>query len=238
MDSKAFFKFDLSDFDARDVAELNKFGKSVFNLENILANATELKYTQQLGSVLASEVESPSDDLVKHLTSKIYEGRFTSAVCEQFRPLVKSAFRDFINEKLSSRLKSALQGVDLDIADSNVSDAHAEPDDGIVTTAEEVEGFHIVRAILAKHVPIKRVVLRDTKSYCGVLLDNNNRKPICRLHFNGSQKYFGTFDTEKNETRNPIDRLEAIYDFENQIVSSLNHYDGNSTSTPPSESNA
>ncbi|APZ93607.1 type I restriction endonuclease [Fuerstiella marisgermanici] len=226
MDTKAFFKFDLDDFDARDVAELSKFAKSVFNLENILANATELKFTQQLSAVLAAEVESPSDDLVRHLTSQIYEGRFTAGVCEQFRPLVKSAFRDLINERLSNRLKSALQGVDAEAERSETSDP-AGPDDGIDTTAEEVEGFHIVRAILAKHIPIKRVVMRDTKSYCGVLLDDNNRKPICRLHFNGSKKYLGMFDADKNETRNPIDRLEEIYGFEEQIVASVHRYDGN-----------
>ncbi|EKJ99170.1 restriction endonuclease [Rhodopirellula baltica SH28] len=227
MDSKAFFKFDLNDFDARDVAELSKFGKSVFNLENILANATELKFTQQLGAVLATEVESPSDELVKHLTSKIYDGRFTSTVCDQFRPLVKSAFRDFINDRLSNRLKSALQGVDSDIQSSTSESVSEHQDDGIVTTTEEIEGFHIVRAILAKHIPIKRVVMRDTKSYCGVLLDDNNRKPICRLHFNSGQKYIGTFDTDKNETRNPIDQLETIYEFEKQIIDSVNAYDGN-----------
>ncbi len=227
MDSKAFFKFDIHDFDARDVAELSKFGKGVFNLENILANATELKYTQQLGAVLAAEVESPTDELVRHLTSKIYGGRFTAAICDQFRPLVKSAFRDFINDRLSSRLKFALQGVDADLEGGDEAPETSASDDGIVTTAEEVEGFHIVRAILAKHIPIKRVVMRDTKSYCGVLLDNNNRKPICRLHFNGLQKYVGIFDASKVETRNPIDTLEAIYGFEDQIVAGVQRYDGN-----------
>ncbi|QDS94280.1 hypothetical protein FF011L_30590 [Roseimaritima multifibrata] len=237
MDTKAFFQFDLNDFDARDVAELNKFGKSVFNLDNILANATELKFTQQLAAVLESEVDSPSDELVKHLTSKIYDGRFTSSVCDQFRPLVKSAFRDFINVRLSNRLKSALQGVDSSLTISDENNENDESDSGILTTAEEVEGFHIIRAMLAKHVPIKRVVMRDTKSYCGVLLDDNNRKPICRLHFNASQKYIGTFDADKNETRNPIDNLEAIYDFEKQIISTVHSYDGIGNSSPESSSN-
>jgi hypothetical protein len=234
MDTKAFFKFNLNDFDARDVAELSKFAKSVFNLENILTNATELKFTQQLGAVLAAEVESPTDELVRHLTSKIYEGRYTATICDQFRPLVKSAFRDFINDRLSHRLKSALQGVDAEPSSTDSKDESNEPDDGILTTAEEVEGFHIVRAILAKHVPIKRVVMRDIKSYCGILLDDNNRKPICRLHFNASQKYIGTFDAEKNETRNPIDRLEAIYQFEEQLVSTAQHHDGHTPNTTTS----
>ncbi len=235
MDSKAFFKFDLNDFDARDVAELSKFARTIFNLDNILANATELKFTQQLGAVLEAEVTSPSDELVKHLTSKIYDGRFTSGVCDQFRPLVKSAFREFINNRLSSRLKSALQGVDSDSTSITDTQETKSQDNGIITTAEEVEGFHIVRAILAKHVPIKRIVMRDTKSYCGVLLDDNNRKPVCRLHFNGSQKYFGTFDAKKNETRNPIECLEAIYGFEDQIVSAVTRYDGDTDVTAASE---
>ncbi|QDV55148.1 type I restriction endonuclease [Rosistilla oblonga] len=235
MDTKAFFKFDLNDFDARDVAELQKFSKTVFNLENILANATELKFTQQLSGILAAELDSPSDELVKHLTSKIYEGRFTSAVCDQFRPLVKTAFRDFINDRLSNRLKSALQGVDADSALPSDSGDELKPDDGIVTTAEEMEGFHIVRAMLAKQIPIKRVVMRDTKSYCGVLLDDNNRKPICRLHFNGSQKYLGTFDADKNETRNAIDRIEAIYEFEEQILATVLRHDGTKETASASE---
>lgn len=41
--------------------------------------------------------------------------------------------------------------------------------------------------------------MRDSKSYCAILLDNNNRKPVCRLWFNRSQYYLGLFDEQKNE---------------------------------------
>lgn len=224
MDSKPFFKFNLLDFDSRDVAELQKFSKAGFDLANILENASELKYTQQIGTALAAEIEAPTDDLVKHLTSKIYEGRFTSSVCDQFRPLVKTAFRELINERLSSRLKSALQGVNVEVSDDQPTEAPTASDDGIVTTVEEIEGFHIVRAILAKHVAVKRVVMRDTKSYCGVLLDDNNRKPICRLHFNAGQKYIGILDEAKGETRHPIEDTDDIYKFEDQITASAKRY--------------
>lgn len=76
---------------------------------------------------------------------------------------------------------------------------------------EELEGFHIVRAIVVSEVAYQRVVARDTKSYFGVLLDDNNRKPICRLHLNRAQKYLGVFDEAKVETRIPIDSVEEIY---------------------------
>ena len=79
------------------------------------------------------------------------------------------------------------------------------------TTLDELEGFHIIRAIVASEVPFDRVVSRDTKSYFGVLIDDNNRKPVCRLHFNRKQKYIGLFDEEKVERREPIERVEDIY---------------------------
>ena len=54
--------------------------------------------------------------------------------------------------------------------------------------------------------------MRDVKSYCGILLDNNNRQPICRFHFNyATQKYIGLFDENKNEERVPIDDLDDIF---------------------------
>lgn len=56
-----------------------------------------------------------------------------------------------------------------------------------------------------------RVVVRDTKTYCGVLLDDDNRKPIARLWLNRGRKYLGVFDENKVETRLPIEDVQDIY---------------------------
>ncbi len=58
----------------------------------------------------------------------------------------------------------------------------------VTTTTEELKGFHIIRAIVRGIVPTKRIFMRDAQSYCAILLDDNNRKPICRLRFNNSEK--------------------------------------------------
>ena len=55
------------------------------------------------------------------------------------------------------------------------------------------------------------MVARDTQTYFGVLLDDNNRKPIARLWFNRSKKYLGIFDENKTESRLPIDSPQDIY---------------------------
>jgi len=60
----------------------------------------------------------------------------------------------------------------------------------------------------------------------GVLLDNSNRKPICRLWFNTSQKYVGVFDAEKNETRIPIENISDIYMLSDRILETVSRYQG------------
>ena len=53
--------------------------------------------------------------------------------------------------------------------------------------------------------------MRDAKSYCAILLDDNNRKSLVRLHFNGvTTKYVGTF-SGKDEQRHLISDLTDIY---------------------------
>lgn len=116
------------------------------------------------------------------------------------------------------------------MAESPVSHAEDSPAnsfadaDGIETTDEEKEGFHIIRAICAKHLDVNRVAIRDTKSYCGVLLDDNNRKPICRLRFNFSKKYLGLFDSGE-EVKYTIESISEIYRFEDQLIRTINLYE-------------
>lgn len=71
-----------------------------------------------------------------------------------------------------------------------------------------------------------RVVQRDAKSYFAVLLDDNNRKPIARLHFNRAQKYLGVFDQNKVETRIPVATLDEIYEHADELRSSVRMYLG------------
>lgn len=59
--------------------------------------------------------------------------------------------------------------------------------------------------------------VRDTISYMGILLDDNNRKPLARLHFNRSQKYLGIFDENRNEERVPIQNINEIYQYADRL---------------------
>ncbi len=97
--------------------------------------------------------------------------------------------------------------------------------DGVETTEDEMQGFMIAKAILAPVVSLDRIAARDTKTYFGVLLDDNNRKPLCRLWFNRSQWYLGVFDAEKNEERIPISKLDDIYQYADRIKAAVGFYE-------------
>lgn len=228
MDEKPFFEFSLLHINERSTSELKKFSKTSFDLDNILSTASELKYTKQIINLLEKEYEEPGDDFVRYFTLQVVSGQFRPSVKEQFAPLVKNAFKEFIISKINARLKNAIEGYDEanpHPAPVDKNTATIPPDDnGITTTQEETEAFHIIKAILTKHTSPDRIVMRDTKSYCGVLLDDNNRKPICRLHFNYSVKYIGVFDFDKTEKRIQINAISDIYQYEKELIETLSYY--------------
>ncbi|WP_425402655.1 type I restriction endonuclease [Haloglycomyces albus] len=219
MDSKPFLVLDLSDIDETLLPELKKLTKEFFDLNSVINAAEELKYLGQIKKLLATQFNEPSDDWIRFFTTPVYDGSFTQKVKEQFRPLVRKAATQFLNEQVNDRLKAALEPRGEDPSTSPAENAEPESsydendtDNGIVTTTEELNGYQIVRAVVCSEVAINRITYRDAKSYFAILLDDNNRKTIARLHFNSkSRKNIGTFDEDKNETRYQISSLEDIY---------------------------
>lgn len=232
MDEKPFLELDLLDIDEHAVPELIKLTKSAFDVESIINSAGELKYVSQIKKEIAAQFSKPEDDFVKFFASRVYDGMITQRVREQFTELTRKAVAQFLSDQINDRLKSAMSGAVQPSYASTVSaptEAPAEQqdesaEDKVITTLEELEGYHIVKAIVRSVVDSKRIVQRDTQSYFGILLDDNNRKPICRLHFNRLQKYIGIFDQEKNETRHPISSLDEIYDFADQLKTTISFY--------------
>lgn len=235
MDEKPFLQLDLSDLDPSVIPEVEKMGKDAFDLDSIVSAAEELKYVGAIKRALASQFREPDDDWMKILITRVYEGSITQKVRDQLGPLVRKASKQFLADQVNERLKAALgpQGgfspapaplTGEMAAEETLAEAEAAQDRGVVTTLEELEAFQIIRAIACSEIPASRIVARDTKSYFGVLLDDNNRKPIARLHFNTSQRYLGLLDAEKNETRHPLSSLEEIYEHAGAIREAVHLY--------------
>lgn len=236
LDSTPFFTFSLDRMRKDDAIRLEQFSKPKFDLAEVLADAENLKIQSAIRSHIAREISNPSDGFIRHFADPIYSGRMTQAVLAKYGLLVRSAFADYTTEAVDRRLQSAIHGTRANDVPSEATDPKnaasvasgpVSPDDSteceVETTMDELHGFYSVRAVLRDLVDPKRVCSRDVRTYFGILLDDNNRKPICRLWFNRSQKYLGVFGADKKEERIAINDVDDLFKHADRIRESLIH---------------
>lgn len=234
MDDRPFFVFDMLNFGESEVTELKKFTKNKFDLETIIGTASNLKFHRALIQEISKEFSNPTEDIVKIFTSRVYSGRFTHQVRDQFSELVKKAFEGYIRDTVNARLKTALDSGQEDanqpapvIIASSASDAPVSDvitkNDGIVTTEEEIEAHKIIQAIGAEIIDVDRIVMRDSKTYCAILMDDNNRKPITRLYFLKTKMSIVIF-YDSQEERVEIEKVSDIYTYKDKIKKAISQY--------------
>lgn len=223
MDDTPFLTVNLLDLKEASFPKLKKMTRAAFDIDEMVDAATEMKYLAAIRSLMAKTFSDPDEGFVKYVAGAVYPGKRTKSVLEQFTSLTRRAVHEFIADRINARLNAALEP-EPSIVEEMETEEGKEEEDGIVTTADELRGFDIVRAVLADTVDLDRVVMRDTKSYCGILLDDNNRKPICRLHFNRQQYYLGIFDAAKNQERLPIESVAEIFKHQEAIRATVKGY--------------
>jgi predicted type IV restriction endonuclease len=217
MDEKPFFEFTLLDFNEFSVSELKRFSKLSFNPDELCDVARNLLYTKEIKRFMAVQLIDPSPEFVRFFAEKVYSGRLVASVVEKFTEITKRSLKEFINDRITDRLKSAIDLPDTSTQPSIVSESSESepgsvtPDPEIVTTEEEMESFYIVKAILREVVDVSRVQFKDTKSYLGINLDGKVSKTICRFWLNSSKKAVGILDAEGKEAKKNISSLDEVY---------------------------
>lgn len=227
MDERPFLEVNLMDPKASTLEELKKFSKTGFNIESIDSVASELKYTREIKQILLDQSNEPTPEFVKFFAKSVYGRPVMPSVMEKFTPIVKTAFNQFINERINDRLKSAMapdpipvKPISDPVDDQMGNGAEKE----IKTTTEELESYFIIKAILRESADPSKITIRDAKSYCAILYDNNNRKPICRLYYNTQQKKIGLFDGESGEERLPFDTLDDLFSYSSRLKMTVEKY--------------
>lgn len=222
MDSKPFLEFSLYEINDSVVQQMKRFTKSAFDVDQNLLAATELKYVKEIKRILGQQLTDPSEDFVRLVASRVYTGRMTQSVMQRFHQLTKQAFHQFINERINYTLKSALAKDDGSNEESHILNGYDNRD--IITTEEEIEAYLIIKAFLRQTVDVKRITIRDAKSYCAILLDDTNRKPLCRLWFNGSNKFISLFDEDRKGQRLSIERIDDLYNYADRLIATAKFY--------------
>jgi hypothetical protein len=227
MDEKPFFEFNITEIKDAQIEELKKFHKSYFDVENISNTASDLKFTNELKALITSELRDPSTVFVKHFANQVYEGKLTEKIVAQFTELVRRSSNLVLNDAITNRLKTALDTEEAISTDTQVkvtADPIMAPDNNIKTTEEELEAYLITKAILRRSIEGKRIFIRDSQSYCAILLDDNNRKPLCRLYFNGKKKYISIPQDKSAFSKLEISTLDDIYNYSDELLNAIAIY--------------
>ncbi|MGD9493595.1 MAG: type I restriction endonuclease [Bacteroidales bacterium] len=223
MDEKPFLEFNITEIKDNQIEELKKFHKSYFDINSIIETASELKFTNELKQLLHSELTNPSAEFVRHFAKQVYPSKVTEKVLEQFTNLVKKSAQTYISDLYTERLKTAIAKEEETEKNEAIETASVEKveENKVVTTDEEKEAFSIVKAIIRQNIDPSRIFMRDAQTYCSIILDDNNRKTICRLYLNGGKKYLATIDENKKEIKNEISNLNDIFKHSESIAKTV-----------------
>lgn len=219
MDEAPFFTFNLDDYRKSDLRNLAAFQKCEFDVDRIVAQAGTLKLQSQVMAELKNEFAYPSDEFVRVIALRLHDGILTKPVRDRYQAAMSVGIDALIRQRIDERLQSAMSRID-----EPAVLAEAETPvraDEIETTQVEVDGFNIIRAICSKLVSPDRIVMRDAKSYCAILLDDNNRRTIARMHFNSpTARYLGVF-AGKDEERRAVSGPVEIYQHADSLLARL-----------------
>jgi hypothetical protein len=224
MDTTPFFTFNILAIKDRDLKELEKFTSANLDIDKILASAENKKYVSAIKSIFKDEVKEPSEEFIRIFASRLTDKPLRQNVLEEFKAYVKTAFSEIVMDMAQDKINSLKNKLTVEI-DQNQEEKEVIEDSGIETTEDELQGFFIVKSIIAEAIGLERLFARDTKSYFGVLLDDNNRKWICRLLFNTKQKYLSLHIEDKKEEKFAIEKVEDIYKYKNEILAIINRLD-------------
>ena len=182
-------------------------------------------YSNGIKKYLKKQLDDIDDDFVKLLMKEVYDKKITQNRLEEFRDIVSMSFRAFINENIRKKLENALEQ-NKEQEKSEIEDIPEVPDSGIITTEDEKEAFYIVKSILGKVVDINDITYKDTKSYFGILYQNNTRKWICRIIFNENDLtiVFPNAEEKRGEEKIRIETLQNLYDLEEKLLNTVNAY--------------
>jgi len=227
MDEKPFLEINMLEIKDNQIEELKKFHKSYFDADSIVNTASELKYTNELKQLLQQELNNPTPEFVKYFARQVYPSIVTAKVLDLFTNLIKKSVQQYVSDLITERLKTALNKEDEAAKETDniqIPGLNKEPEHKIETTAEELEAYMIVKSILRQKIDFKRITYRDAQTYFAILLDDNNRKPICRFYLNGTKKYLVVLDENRKEVKNEIKTLDDVFSFSELLIQIVDNY--------------
>ena len=237
MDEEPFWQVNLETLNDNDLTQFKNFTKDDFDPVGAVETASRFKYISGMKEVLNQQYHhQPDDTFAEWLARPLLPPR--SRMTQDIKEMAQQALREFVEELVTALLRGSQTSTSV-VEEAPSEEFVTSPEEmeepleggrNTETTDEELEGYAVVKAIVGEVVDSDRVVLRDAQQYCAVFLDENNRRPLCRFHFNRPQKYIGLFDGSRSssgaqlEKRHAIESLQEIHNHAEQLRETARRY--------------
>lgn len=200
-----FLILDFSEINDELIEQLSKFHRNFLaaNLNELLEETQEFYFMQGFDNAFALELFEPSDEFIKAIFNRMDGKKLTDNI--------KSKLKSLIN---SNSIQSAL---------NRVIDEESKSGNMVITTAEELKIYHTVKTILVhnKKIDSDRITYRDQKNSFNVLVDDNNKKIVCKI-LSSRNKYLIEINGEKFD----YNGIDGIVKIKKQLLeSALLHFD-------------
>lgn len=214
LDAEPLLSVDLDsirDVDAQGVEHLAPLS---FDIPALAAGAEERRSREAILQAVGDELSDPSEVFANAIAA-----RLETAGRKRPDTLIEAIQR--LTAPLANTVGGTQAASTVEI-DGVVTPMPGQPLDENAMNAEETLGFTILRAIAARSIDPERIVARPAKSYVAILLDDNNRRQLARIHFKTqSVKYLGTMTGDNKETREKVSKPSDLYSHEAAILARL-----------------
>ena len=217
MDKSPFLTVNLLSLKDSEIPYLQKFEKSSFSVQCVTAQANELRYNDNIRQFLLKQLSAPDDSFIAYVMSDIYKGRKTQRVIEDFRPLVKMAFNQIINDKASERLRTAMDSetVALETQQEVTKDKPEEKavsqSESLAPNLEQLEKFFTIKFLVHDVLGDKSLTYRDDENNLEIFIDGEPQKWLCRLDYFDNCFYINLPSGDKSCIKRKVRSFDDVY---------------------------
>lgn len=95
---------------------------------------------------------------------------------------------EILKQKNNVAKKELFEVMSIINVENKITVTNETQNNGINTTPEELRAHGFIMGLLCRQIDPARITMRDARSYCAILIDDNNRKTLCRLFLESSKK--------------------------------------------------
>jgi len=217
MDKTPFLTINLLSLKESTIPYIQKFEKASFNVAAVTGKANELRYSDNIRQFLLKQLSAPDDSFIAYVMSDIYKGRKTQRVIEDFRPLVKRAFAQIVNDKAGEKLKSAIDTESADETQEKNVAPKPQPVAPALPKMDRLEAFFMIKAFLYDSLNGKSLKYTDADKQLEISLDDESGNWLCRIDYETNLFYINLQSGDKEYIKRQFRSLSDVYSFKNLL---------------------